>query len=81
MNQFRLRGTWEDDPAPLPFPGSAAGRDAGARGATQDREPAATTEQVIAGVDKHLDRMSFKLDELRDMLTPFDGGGDPPSAA
>lgn len=82
MNQFRLRGTWEDDPAPLPFPAPLrAGRNAGA---TEDRDtqsPVADTDSdsVIAGVEAHLDRVTYKIDELRDLLTPFDR--DPPPAA
>lgn len=80
MNQFRLRGTWEDDPAPLPFPAPhRAGRNAGA---TEDRDtqsPVADTDSVIADVEAHLDRVTYKIDELRDLLTPFDR--DPPPAA
>ena len=86
MSQHRLRGTWEDDPAPLPFPGSVAGRFAGAG----DQVPShrlshadaadASTDELIDSVEQELDRISLRFHELRDMLTPF-GDEDPPPAA
>jgi hypothetical protein len=82
MNRFRLRGTWEDDPAPLPFPGVAAGRQAGAPAdAASDTaaDEITPTDDVIRGVEAEFERASLKIDELRSMLEPFDG--DPPPAA
>lgn len=83
MNRFRLRGTWEDDPAPIPFPGTAAGRHAGQAEQSGDANlaDAPTTDDVIRNVEAELERASFKIDELRDLLAPFDGDIDPPPAA
>lgn len=78
MNRFRLRGTWEDDPAPLPFPGAQAGRQAGATADTPSDE-IASTDDVIRSVEAEFERASLKIDELRSMLEPYDG--DPPPAA
>ncbi|MEL6499148.1 MAG: hypothetical protein AAF937_03275 [Planctomycetota bacterium] len=80
MNRFRLRGTWEDDPAPIPFP---SGRDAGATETTGDHafDHAATTDDVIRSVEAEFERASLKIDELRDLLSPFNGDTDPPPAA
>ena len=86
MSQHRLRGTWEDDPAPLPFPGSVAGRLAG----SEDRTAAhrissadaadASTDELIESVEREMDRISLRFRELQDMLSPF-GDEDPPPAA
>ncbi len=78
MNRFRLRGTWEEDPAPIPFPVSQAGRQAGAEA---DERDAPSSDEVIRGVEAEFDRISLKIDELRDMLTPYQGDTDPPPAA
>lgn len=86
MNRYRLRGTWEDDPAPIPFPGTRPGRQAGGTAEPQRHAQAAdadipSTDELIDSVDSHLDRISYKIDELRQMLSPFDGETDPPPAA
>lgn len=88
MNRFRLRGTWEEDPAPIPFPaGRSAGADSGAHEAadaidrrTDDRD-AMSTDEVIEAVEGELDRLTLRIDELRAMVTPFPDGSDPDPAA
>lgn len=85
MNRFRLRGTWEDDPAPFPFPGALRGAQPGRRAGTEDQPrdihlaDAPSTDALIRNVEAEFERASLKIDDLRDMLTPFDG--DLPPAA
>jgi hypothetical protein len=74
MNRFRLRGTWEDDPEPIPFPTHQAGRHAGAR-----TGPAhLSTDELIASVGSELEAVSYRFEELRRL---FDTNDDGPSAA
>ncbi|MEM9165652.1 MAG: hypothetical protein AAGB48_01360 [Planctomycetota bacterium] len=87
MNRHRLRGTWEDDPAPIPFPGQDGAAPAGRQAGGQDdpvhpeTQPAdADTDGLIESVDRELDAASYRLDELRRLVTPFEDD-DPPSAA
>ena len=86
MDHFRLRGTWEEDPAPIPFPRSVAGRDAGSSGSTQTKpaEAVGAVDDTIAGVERELDRLQLRFDQFKDLfdasLEGFDDG-DHPSAA
>ncbi len=80
MNRFRLRGTWEDDPAPIPFPGAFAGRHAGKLDRS-DLADAPSADAIIRDVEAELERASLKIDELRELLSPFDSDIDPPPAA
>lgn len=74
MNRFRLRGTWEDDPAPIPFPTPQPGRNADGR-----TDPAhLTTDGLIASVSSELEAVSYRFEELRRLFGPNDDG---PSAA
>ncbi|HED54396.1 MAG TPA: hypothetical protein ENJ00_09405 [Phycisphaerales bacterium] len=83
MDHFRLRGTWEEDPAPIPFPRHIAGRDAGNAASTQTK-PDIGVEHTIADVEQELDRLQLRFDEFKDLfdatLDGFDDG-DHPSAA
>ncbi|MEM8756242.1 MAG: hypothetical protein AAGF47_00480 [Planctomycetota bacterium] len=80
MNRFRLRGTWEEDPTPIPFP---AGREAGAedRPAPADTDRQMSTDEVIETVEGELDRLTLRIDDLRRMVMPFDDGNEPDPAA
>lgn len=88
MDRFRLRGTWEEDPAPIPFPRQAPGRHAGQK---QTRSPAdrvpvtklsERTRELMNDVDAHFERLQLNFDEFRNQLeaqnSSFDDG---PSAA
>ena len=87
MNRFRLRGTWEEDPAPIPFPGRVAGRDAG----VADTSPAADipetklsdrTRELMTNIDQDLDRLQLKINEFSHLLdAEEDTGSDGPAAA
>ncbi|MGP1273622.1 MAG: hypothetical protein ACTS22_09845 [Phycisphaerales bacterium] len=86
MSRHRLRGTWEEDPAPLPFPSGAAGRSAGADedAPPQRFEPGdhaeRSTDALIEGVEAEMERLNARFRELRSMLTPFEGEDPPPAA-
>ena len=73
MNQFRLRGTWEEDPAPIPFPRQVPGRSAGDR----SRSPADSvpvtklsdrTRELMETVDEQFDRLQLNFNEFRELL-------------
>lgn len=87
MDRFRLRGTWEEDPAPIPFPRQAPGRHAG----QQARSPASRvpvtklserTRELMDNVDSQFERLQLNFDEFRHQFetqeSSFDNG---PSAA
>ncbi len=87
MNQFRLRGTWEEDPAPIPFPRQVPGRSAGNRSRSPaDSVPVAKlsdrTRELMESVDEQFDRLQLNFNEFRELLESeeetFDDG---PSAA
>lgn len=73
MNRFRLRGTWEEDPAPIPFPRQAPGRDAGGR----PRSPASRvpetqlserTKELMESVDERFGQLQLNFNEFRELL-------------
>ncbi len=87
MDRFRLRGTWEEDPAPIRFPRQAPGRNAG----QQSRSPASRvpvtklserTRELMNDVDSQFERLQLNFDEFRHQLdaqkSSYDDG---PSAA
>ncbi|RNC80392.1 MAG: hypothetical protein ED559_00835 [Phycisphaera sp.] len=87
VNRFRLRGTWEDDPAPIPFPRDVAGRDAGA-GSTATRasqvpetQLSERTRELIDNVDEEIDRLQLRFDEFRHLLEAEEFEDDGPTAA
>ena len=60
MNRFRLRGTWEEDPAPIPFPRQVPGRAAGDRPRSPaDRVPETKlsdrTRELMESVDEQFE--------------------------
>jgi len=84
VDHFRLRGTWEEDPAPIPFPRSVAGRDAGSSGSTQTKPAPEAVDDTIAGVERELNRLQLRFDEFKDLFdASLEGSddGDHPSAA
>lgn len=87
MNRFRLRGTWEEDPAPIPFPREAAGRDAGAAAPSPASDVPETklsdrTRELITNVDQDMDRLQIKFDEFTHLLdSEEETDHDGPSAA
>ena len=87
MNRFRLRGTWEEDPAPIPFPRQVPGRTAGDRpkspaDSVPETQLSARTRELMANVDEQFDRLQLNFNEFRDLIEteddPYDNG---PSAA
>lgn len=90
MNQFRLRGTWEEDPAPIPFPRHAPGRHAGQSAAAPasrakavpETRLSARTRELMETVDTQFERLQLNFDEFRHLFetqeSSFDAG---PSAA
>jgi len=89
VNQFRLRGTWEEDPAPIPFPRNVAGRNAGVASPTPspasdipETKLSARTRELMTSVDQDLDRLQLKIEEFSHLLDAEDQAGyDDPSAA
>ena len=87
MNRFRLRGTWEEDPAPIPFPRDVAGRDAGTDAPSpasevKEAQLSDRTRELITNVDQDFDRLQIKFDEFTHLLDPEEEAGhDGPSAA
>lgn len=90
MNQFRLRGTWEEDPAPIPFPRHAPGRQAGhAARSSSSGSPAVAqpglsrrTRELMETVDSQFERLQLNFDEFRHLLDAQDQSLDNgPSAA
>ncbi|GAB5497512.1 MAG: hypothetical protein Phyf2KO_25920 [Phycisphaerales bacterium] len=87
MNRFRLRGTWEEDPAPIPFPRDVAGRDAGAGEETSrasdipETQLSERTRELIENVDEEIDRLQLRFDEFRHLLETEEPDYDGPTAA
>ena len=86
MNQFRLRGTWEEDPAPIPFPRSVPGRTAGNRSRSPaDSVPVAKlserTRELMEQVDEKFDHLQLNFNEFRELLGAEEDSFDGPSAA
>jgi hypothetical protein len=87
VDRFRLRGTWEEDPAPIPFPGKVAGRDAGVAAPSPASKVSETklsdrTRELMTNVDQDLDRLQLKFDEFTHLLDAEEEAGyDDPSAA
>lgn len=90
MNRFRLRGTWEEDPAPIPFPRHAPGRHAGQATRTPAAKAKAVPETLLSHrtrelmdtVDSQFERMQLSFDEFRHLLETQDQSLDSgPSAA
>lgn len=87
MNRFRLRGTWEEDPAPIPFPRQAPGRDAGGA----PRSPASRvpetrlsdrTRELMESVDEQFGQLQLNFNEFRELLeTQHKPQDDGPRAA
>lgn len=72
MNHHRLRGTWEEDHAPIPFP-RAAGRDAGqASPSPADAVPEAPisdrTQELVENVEQEFGRLQLRFDEFKHLL-------------
>lgn len=87
MNQFRLRGTWEEDPAPIPFPRDVAGRNAGSgqRPSRASQIPetqlSERTRELIETVDEEIDHLQLRFDEFRHLLETENIEDDGPTAA
>lgn len=77
MDRFRLRGTWEDDPAPIPFP---AGRDADAKPSRPDPAELSGTE-LSESVESELDFITYRFNELRELFGAGPDDDDSPTAA
>lgn len=87
MNRFRLRGTWEEDPAPIPFPRQAPGRDAGQRRPSPaDRIPetqlSRRTRELMDTVDSRFEELQLNFNEFRELMQAQEESyDDGPSAA
>ena len=87
MNRFRLRGTWEEDPAPIPFPRQVPGRAAGDRPRSPaDSVPVAKlserTRELMESVDEQFEHLQLNFNEFRELLeVEEDSYDDGPSAA
>ena len=87
MNRFRLRGTWEEDPAPIPFPRNVAGRSAGVDAPEHHTDIPETqlserTREMIEHFDEHIDRLQIRFEEFAHLLEDEEeAGSDGPSAA